>query len=280
MLKAAFYRDCILKTSWIPMQNLRQEISIGDVMQIRHGSLCTLLNLSEAHLIEPLVISPAIPFGDCAWNFSYGAHQSHTEMQAFDDANGERYSQTRQVLDFLHPGNFLFHATAGHAHLLLNWDQRKSDVILKLTQTHYQFREVYVVTAVATMREWGLVVAGQDEARLEMSAASNSHDQFSLLSHQSARVDVSRGIAHIDIGSGQAAHFFKAKKLILSDATIDRYQTRLAENTTHLKEKQVAQWLNAEMINVGRAADLNLSTCMDYFSWRDMSLNDIAELSE
>jgi len=280
MLKADFYRACFLNSGWIPVQDFAQTIAIGDVAQIRNGRLQTLVNLQQAHLIETLELSRPLALGDLFWRLEQGVCQSLSETQTLQDDAAELYFQTRQVLEFSRRGDFLFHARHGSARYLLNWNLIRDDATLKLTQLHYQFRQAYVVTAVATMHEWGLAIAGQDEARLEMSSASNSCDRYGLLSHPSARAEVSRGIASFDVGKDRPAHFFRAKKLILSEATHDRYLSQLVENHAHLRDDEIAHWLNADLINLGRSSDLSLNTCGAYFSWCDMSLNDLALLEQ
>ncbi|WP_288393466.1 hypothetical protein [uncultured Herbaspirillum sp.] len=278
MHHADFYRACFLNAGWIPSQDLARPVAVGDVAQICNGRLQTLLNLQSGHLVETLAISRKLEFGDLAWRLEQGVYQSLSEAQTMQGEQGELYAQTRQVLEFARTGDFLFHARKGHAHCLLNWAEIKDDVTLKLTQLRYQFRNAYVVTAVATMHEWGLAVAGQDQGRLEMSATGTGGDRYTLLSDESARADASRGMAVFETGKDSPAYFFRAKKLILSDATVDLCLARLAHNQAHLHDSEIARWLNADLRNFAQNGDVSLNTCMHYFSWCDMSLDDLALL--
>lgn len=280
MSKQDFYTDSYLKTGWLPMQPLTHRVAIGDIGQIRQGRFKPLLNIVDAHLVEPLSVSRIIPLATNDWKLSQGAQQSFSEIRSMESEDGEQYSQTRQVLEFAHPGSFMFHADEVGAQLLLNWNLIRDDLTLKLTQLHYGFREAYVVTAVATMSDWGLVVAGQSGARLEMSAAFDSTDRFLLLSHRSASVDQCHGIASYDVGHDQVAHFFKAKKLVISDEMHDRYLHQVVENPTHLRPSDVANWLDADLLDLVRNNELNLNTCMKYFSWVDISLDDVTRLAD
>jgi hypothetical protein len=258
--KQDFYTDSYLNTGWLPMQPLTYRVAIGDICQIRQGRLSRIIPLSD-------------------WRLSLGVQQSFSEARFAEGEGGERYCHTRQVLEFAHADNFMFHANEVSAQLLLNWNQIRDDLTLKLTQLHYGFREAYVVTCVATMNEWGLVVAGQSGARLEMSAAIDSTDRFLLLSHRSAKADQCHGIANYDLGRGQAAHFFKAKKLIISDEMHDRYLCQVVENSAHLRQSDVASWLDANLLDLAKNNELNLNSCMKYFSWVDISLDDVTLLA-
>lgn len=279
MSRQDFYTDCYLSTGWLPMQPLTHCVAIGDVCRIGQGRFQPLLNIVDAHLVEPLSVSRIVPLAADAWRLSRGAQQSFCEAKSAEDEDGERCCQTRQVLEFAHPGSFMFHAGEVSAQLLLNWNLIRDDLTLKLTQLHYGFREAYVVTAVATMTDWGLVVAAQAGARLEMSSALDSADCFALLSHESARVEQCQGIASHDFGRGRAAHFFKAKKLVLSDEMHDRYLNQVVENSAHLRPQDVAGWLDANLLDLAKNNELNLNSCIRYFGWADLSLDDVMRLA-
>jgi hypothetical protein len=273
-----FYRHCYLATGWLPAQPLTQHFAIGEVCQIRNGRMQHLLNIGDAHLVENLLLSHDMPLNQADWQFSQGAHQALSETVIEVGSDGTR-QWTRQVINFSRTGDFLFHAVSIHARLLLNWNQIRDDLTLKLTQLHYSFRHVYVVTAVATAGEWGLAVAGESDARLEMSSDVLDSNRFVLLSHPSARSDRCAGIASFEAARGKPAQFFKAKRLVMSDAMTDRYLQRIVENKDELGGEEVANWLETDLFDQIRTNELNLTTSMGFFSWVDMSLDDVALLT-
>jgi hypothetical protein len=279
-----FYRQCYLKTGWLPAQPLTHKLAVGDVCQIRNGRFLPLLNIGDAHLVENLLLSYDIPLDTSldrpGWNLSQGTHQSFSEILTEQNPNGEPYQLTRQAVEFLHRGNFIFHAKSPQACLLLNWSQIRDDLTLKLTQLHYSFRHAYVVTGVATAENWGLAVAGQAGARLEMSAEISDSNCYALLSHDTARVERSTGIACFEAARGTAAHFFQAKKLVMSDAMFDRYLTRVVENKDELGNAELAHWLRADLFDQIKSNELNLTTSISFFNWVDMSLDDVELLTD
>ena len=279
MSKIDFYRDCYLNTGWLPMQPLTRGIAIGDICQILQGRFQPLLNVVDAHLVAQVSVSREIPLCADDWRLEQGVQQSSSELLSAAGENGEHYLQTRQVLEFSQAGSFMFHANEARAHLLLNWDHIRDDLTLKLTQTHYGFREAYAVTGVVTLNEWGMAVAGQSCARLVMSAALDSTDRFALLSHSSARAEQCHGMASYDKAHGLPAYFFKARKLVLSDEMRDRYLMQLVENQTHLRPTEIANWLNANLLDLVKSNELNLNTSMKFFDWVDLSLDDVARLA-
>lgn len=280
MLRANFYHDCYLKTGWIPMQPLSRKIAVGDVCQIQHGNVLPLLNLEQANVVESISISNALHLNPIEWAIQRGVMQTHCAIRTDANKAGEPYQWTEQVLEFDAPGSFLFHGQEPRAHLLLNWHHIKDDVTLKLTQLHYSFRDVYVITGVASMPDWGLAIAGQAGAQLEMSATVGNTDYYALLSHQSAQTVKCRGINCYEQSKGMPAHFFKAKKLVISDESYDHYLRKVIADEEELGLRATANWLASNLLNLVKSNELNLNTCIKFFSWVDCSLDDVARLVE
>lgn len=280
MSKKVFYNHCYQQTSWLPMHPLTHRLALGDLCQLRQGRFQPLLNIGDAHLVENLLVSREILLDDSGWALSRGVQQLLCETQTEQGSSNEHYQCTRQVLEFSNTGDFIFHARKPKASLLLNWAQIRDDLTLKLTQLHYGFRQVYVITGVATAQDWGLAVAGQAEARLEMSAALCENNSFRLLSHSSARAERCTGLACYEKSSDQPVYFFKAKKLVMSDTMTDRYLNLVVENKAELGGGDIANWLQADLLDLVKVNELNLTTSISFFNWVDMSLDDVALLSD
>lgn len=278
MFKKNFYRDCYLQTGWLPMQPLTQAVAVGDVCQVLQGRFQPLLNLEHAHLVEPLHTSAPVPLAPPDFSLARNVILAASEARWSDDGDGEQRQWTRQALEFAQAGDFLFYCKEARARLLRNWHQLRDDATIKLTQTHFGFREVYVVTGIARTDEWALAVAGQPGARLEMSAAGDNGNWHALLGHASARTERSQGMASYEVGRGQPAYFFKAKKLILSDKMHDRYLNHLFDNEARHSHLEIASWNKASLLNLSRANELTLNTCIEFFSWADLSLDDVERL--
>ncbi len=260
------------------MEPLTRNIAVGDLCQINHGLFYPLTNLSQINLVEPILVSPALALNSVDFRLSCGVQQILCTLETFSEDDGEYRYRTRQSLGFAQAGSFVFHGSQPHAHLLLNWSQLRDDATLKLTQLHYSFRELYLVTGVATVSEWALSIASKPDAQLEMSAALNDNDFFSLISHSSAASELCKDIAFYEKSSVKPAHFFKAKKLVLSDTMNDFYINRIIENQKKPHSSLIANWLGADLINLVKANELNLNTSINFFNWVDISLDDVERL--
>jgi hypothetical protein len=280
MFKKVFYSHCFQQKGWLPMHPFARRLGLGDLCQIRQGRFQPLLNIDEAHLVENVLVSREMPLEQSGWELSIGVQQLVCESHTEHGRDSEQQDRTKQLLEFSQAGDFIFHAKAPKAKVMLNWAQIRDDLTLKLTQLHYGFRHVYVITGVATADDWGLAVAGQRDARLELSAPLCQSNRFGLFSHSSARADRCMGIASYDKAGSQPAYFFKAKKLITSDAMGDRYLSQLVDNSAELAPDEVANWLQADWLDMVKVNELNLATAIGFFNWVNMSLDDAALMSD
>jgi hypothetical protein len=279
MLRKQFYRDYYLQTGFLPMQPLTHALALGDVCQIHQGRILPLLNIAQARLVEPLVHSRALVLAPADISLRRDAMQRNSTAAWHDDGSGKQQLRTHQTLEFSQAGGFIFAGGQGSARLLCNWNEIRDDLTVKLTQLHYGFREVYVVTALVTVDQWALAVAAQPGASLKMSAKSESSDGYALLADPSARHESSEGMAVHEAGQGRPAHFFKARKLVLSDLMHDRYLNHLLESEPGSRPFGLPNWNRTSLQNLIRANELTLNTCIDFYTWVDLSLDDIERLA-
>lgn len=275
MLKADFYQTFHARTGWLPMPALIHPVAIGDVCQMRAGHAQALFNLAGLNLLEPILSSGELALDPLAWSMRAGVRQTFCERRETAD-DGAAGVLTRQVLTFEQAGSFVFHGLAPTARYLLNWNRLSADATLKLTQLHYAFRHIYVVTAVATTRDWALAIAGQADAHLEMAAELDSSDVSGLLGDGTARIERSKGLACTEQGRGRPAHFFKAKKLVISDALYDLLLAQILAQVGPHGRHTMLRLLDTDPLNLLKANELNLTTAIDFFSWSDFSLEDFA----
>ena len=113
-----------------------------------------------------------------------------------------------------------------------------------------------------------------------MSVKLASHDCYHLLSHESALAERSQGLACYEASRGRTAYFLKAKKMVMSDAMTDRYLSKVIENKDELSSGEVANWLQTDLLNQVKTNELNLNTSISFFTWVDLSLDDVELLTD
>lgn len=279
MSESLFLRDCYLQTGWLATPDLLRQVAVGDVFQIQAGQLLNLASLPALHLTHAAQLSPAIPLSSQDFCLQNGVSSKTWQIEAATPEPLDSYS-SRLELEFAWPGSYLFRCQTIQAEYLMNWQQLRDDLILKLSQLHYQFRQVYVVTAVARAEHWDLSIAGQAEASLIYASSNQTAHYFDLLGAQQRQLQASRGLARQQSSANLPAHFIQAKALTLSDSAKDKMLRQIIEGQAGTNAMQRANWLRADWMNLFKNPDPSLNSCIDLFSWRDFNLDDVEKLNK
>lgn len=266
----SFANHCVTQSGgWLPMMPLGQSLALGDFGQQQGLAFEVLGNIRDLSLVQPVNAVDPVSLGD-QWCWSDGVAVNYRGLASEADNIDSQWQ--KQVLGFNGPGSFAFHGRQPQAQWLLNWAEFAPDITLKLTQSVFNFREVMVITAVATVEQWGLVVADSTEA--ELVVLNQDSSDWSGLSHHSAQLSQSRGLSESVLGCEQPAYFFKAKKLILSQTKQDQLLQQLLLQPNSPTGPQLSHWLSAGLMNRLQPHELNLNTCLETFDWADVTLAD------
>lgn len=274
-----FYQQCYLKNDgWVPMTPLSRKLNLGDFCQIHHLGLLPLGNITKLRLVQTIKSTDPIALSPESFQIEYGAEKVLGNTDTLPDDQEPPTDWNIHVLNFGQEGDFVFHGTKPQADFIANWSEFKSDITLKLTQTDYSFRDVYVITAVASVSRWGLAIAGAQDAQLELAAQTEGADYFASLSHPSAIAKQCQHMAVFEKSEGQPAYFFKAKKLILSDKKKEQIISQMMAQNESEASEELANWLTVDLLNRVKQNELNSNTCLDYFDWADLSLDDVEKI--
>ncbi len=248
-----FCRHCYLNTSgWLPMTPVFSKLALGDFGQIHQGRFKPLGNIQQF----PLQLTHSDEIALDAWQW-----QMESDVEKITSNHEAQYQN--QSITFKQKSDFIFHCTEPKARWLYHWADLKPQLILNFTQLDYSFRELCIISAITTVNDWGLVIAATDNACFEWAAQTDEQRSTLHLNHTSATLLQSQHIACFEKSAGRDAYFFKAKKLVLSDKTIQDLQR--AQPT----------WSNSELINLIPPHQLTVDTCLDYFDWADVTLDDV-----
>lgn len=274
MNKKQFYRQCYLQTGgWIPVTSPNQQIELGDFCQIKVEQLRCLGNILSLRLVEDVLISENLSLDSDNWRLNEGVSQIFcaTEQQ-------QNSEWTNQVLEFEHQGSFFFYGGNPTCQLILNFSHFKDDITVKLTQSEFNFRDIYVITGVTTVDDWALAIAGKAKAQLKTTTQIRASDYFDLLIHQSSMAEQSNDIAIYQKHNEMPTSFFKAKKLVLKDHKKEYFLKEILCREQTMAPQTLSSWLNSDLLDRVEANELNLGTCLDFFTWVDVSLDDVEKL--
>ncbi|MFT5891225.1 MAG: hypothetical protein ACI9Y7_001326 [Dokdonia sp.] len=294
-----FYRSFYNRTSgFIPTKPINQNIYPGDFFQIRNGEIILLGNIYRNGIVaqEDCILQNGIALNGAHWNFSEGVSKPYSGRDKGNNIIEGEFEFCKQVLAFDSFGSFFFSGQHPESVKIVNWNEIEQQLIIKLTQTFYSFRELYVVTESAVASEWTLAVAGSDKAELEIATESESFGLVDLFSDTSAKTIQARDIEYYHKETKKKPSFFKAKKLAVQQEKLDVFISDLIRenskkvdwandffeydfyhDTVHFPSS-VSMTAQACVLDMLQANQLNPNTALSYFKWEDANLDDIEKL--
>ncbi|WP_298507597.1 hypothetical protein [uncultured Kordia sp.] len=295
-----FYRSFYNKTNgFIPTKPLNQNMYPGDFFQIKNGEIIILGNIFRKNIVNTtdVVFNSGIKLNPTNWNLSEGVTKPYSGRDTGHNPIEGDFEFSKQVLAFDGFGSFFFKSSAPESVKFANWGDFKQELIIKMTQTLYSFRELYIVTESATTENWTLAIAGSDKAELEIATESENFGLVDIFGDSSAKTIQARDIEFYHREDKKKPSFFKAKKLIVQQEKLDVFISELIS-----ERMQVPVWAENfyeyDFYNVGgpysppvttntaqactldmlQANQLNPNTALQYFSWANANLDDVEML--
>ncbi|NOU50281.1 hypothetical protein HG263_06965 [Pseudoalteromonas sp. JBTF-M23] len=284
MIYREFFFDSYINSKWIPVYPFGNQAQLGDVFQIHQGRMCTLLNATlDLELGNHIHANEPFPLRIDDWRHTQGCTKVQDSL-IVEQTVEEQLVKRQQMYRFERPGSYLFWAQDAQATFMRNWAQVAPELMVKLTQSKYTFREAYVVTAIATIPRWGLAIAQTNEA--ELTLTGERENSACLFEQQLCNITNSSGLGFFEHNNLEATrferplHFFRAKKLTLSDRKFDDFLYDLEKRGTYKPQLPIDNWLHSTMLSLAATEQLNINTCQDFFQWQDATLDDVVRLTD
>lgn len=291
-----FYVNLYNSTNgYIPTKPLNSIIYPGDFFQIQNGNLVILGNIFRDTIIniEDAVITYHNKLNTAGWNINSGIGKPYAG-RGNGTGNDGSFEYSRQVLSFAKRGSFIFHAAQPETARIVNWDEISEQLIIKMTQTHYSFRELYLVTETATAQHWSLAIAAAENAELEIASDAENYGLVDIFGHQSAKTVQARDIEFYWREPHRRPSFFKAKKLVVNSRKTEQFISDLITRNTKQQEwartfydldiegeisnNTIPNTAAISVLDMLAANELNPNTALDYFRWADATLDDINKM--
>lgn len=293
-----FFRAFYTRTSgFIPSKPLNQNIYPGDFFQIINGEMIVFGNIFRNGIVDPeeCKLGYAIKLNPASWNFNDGVSKPYSGRGSGHGPIEGEFEYSKQVLAFANKGSFLFRGNNPESIKMLNWNGLQHELIIKLTQTYYSFRELYIATECATTSDWTLVIAGSEKAELEIATDSENFGLVDIFGHHSAKTIQSKDIEYYHREPKRKPVFFRAKKLVVQQEKMDFFINELISQKQNQNEwasgfydydfyydpvytSPVPDCVQASVIDMLQANELNQNTALHYFKWADANLDDIEKL--
>jgi len=293
-----FFRKFYMRTGhFIPAKPINQCVFPGDFFQIRNGEMVILGNIFRNGIIDPEFVEfgYGIPLNPAAWHFSDGVKKPYSGRGTGEGPITGEFEYSKQILSFTETGSFFFSGNNPESVKIMNWHSLQQTLIIKLTQTCYSFREVYVVTETATMSNWSLAIGGAENAELEIATDTQNFGLVDIFGHESAKTIQSKDIEYYHREKKRKPAFFKAQKLLVQDDKVGVYMSDLVMQKCGQNNWasdffdygfQLDTEFNSEIpssaetgiLDLLQAGQLNPNTALNYFKWGEANLDDIEKL--
>ncbi|MBK8608704.1 MAG: hypothetical protein IPL84_01795 [Chitinophagaceae bacterium] len=293
-----FYRTFYMKTGgFMPTQPAGQLFFPGDFFQIRNGNIIVLGNIFRGGLVnrEDVVFKYGISQNPAGWQFSENVKKANSGRMMGEGAAGNDFEYSKLLLSFDEYGAFIFKGNQPTAVKIMNWVDLQQQLIIKLTQTVYSFRELYLVTETATTSDWTLAIGGSNSGELEIATDVQNYGLVDIFGHESAKTIQSKDIEYYHREDKPKPVFFKAKKLQVQDDQVHPFISSLISErqgrpgwATDFFEYdffmdidnsvEIPFTEHAILLDMLQANELNPNTALLYFKWGDANLEDLNKL--
>ncbi|AXG74372.1 hypothetical protein DVK85_09065 [Flavobacterium arcticum] len=292
-----FYKNFYNRTGgYIPAKPLNSTMYPGDFFQIKNEEIIVLGNIFRDNIIDPteVTINYNNRLNPNSWSFSDRLSKPYSGRTNGHDVTDGNFEFSKQVLAFAKRGSFVFNSTAPETTKIANWMEIQQQLIIKLTQTCYSFRELYVVTESASTATWSLAIAAEENAELEIASEVENFGLTDIFGHQSTKTIQSRDIEFHFREMQRKNSFFKAKKLVINDEKIDYYMSDLIKRRFEYQEwaqsfydidikddihnNYIPAKTEINPLDMLSGNELNPNTALLYFRWADASLDDVEKL--
>lgn len=284
---------------FIPSKPLNQNMYPGDFFQIRNGEIIVLGNIYRNAIValDDIAFEYGIKLNPANWSFSEGVNKRYSGKDTGNNPIEGQFDYNKQILTFDGVGCFFFSGNHPEAVKIANWSCIKDQLIIKLTQALYSFRELYVVTESTVLSDWTLAIAGSEKGELEIVTETESFGLLDIFNDASAKTIRALEIEFYHKETKKKPSFFKAKKLTVVQEKTDVFISELITDRS-----KIASWVEAfydfdfysedmfhsapvtinaqaSILDMLQANQLNPNTALQYFTWTDANLDDIEKLT-
>lgn len=292
-----FYTSLYQRTGgFIPAKPINQNLYPGDFFQIINGNIIVLGNIFRNNVIQvdDCKMEYGIRQNSSSWNFSDGIRKPYS-IRDVEYESDENYGYSKQLIDFDRYGSFLFKSNDVESIKISDWSNIKNQLIIKMTQVIYSFRELYIVTETAVASDWTLAIAGSKKGELELATSEENFGLIDIFGHESSRTIQARDIEYYHRENKRHPSFFKAKKLKVKQEKLEVFISELIyHQRTHrawvidffdydfgletFSQNNNIVNSQSSILDMLQANELNPNTALLYFDWADTNLDDIEKM--
>lgn len=280
-----FYQDLYMKSGgYIPLWPLKTTANLGDLFLIRYGHMIKIGNILDKffEIYEDIHIEDDWSSTWNLWNIDSGVKHSIRSGLTISEDDGYIIPEDRHtlILDFQHKGSYFFRTPEVRERSITNFSDFRFKLLQFLASEKFSFKEIFVMTSVAKVDDYAMMVAAQDSASAMISIPSDAdmpHNLIQLANIQPHwRIEYMNNISTFHIAQTGDQMFFKAQKLEASDHGKEIIKKHIAQNLPESMQEQVYNILRFSPTEVLPTNELFPAKVHELFHFREMNLNDVS----
>ncbi|HPF10816.1 MAG TPA: hypothetical protein PKW08_05240 [Flavobacteriaceae bacterium] len=296
-----YFSDFYLRSGgYLPSRPFFHSLYPGDFFQVKNGEMVALGNIYRKGIIGPerTKFDYGVRLNPSNWNLSSGVTKPYSGREVATNFDmGEEFQFSKQVLAFKQAGSYLFKGSEPESVRIANWQDLQDELIIKLTQTFFSFRELYVVTECVTTNHWTLAIASDADAELEIATKNENFGLVDIFGMPEVKTIQSKNMEFYHREEKRVPSFFRAKKLITRDEKLQLFISELIqerlnyetwandffdydffEETNSNPQPRHQTQLHTSVLDMLQSNQLNSNTALQYFQWGDFNMDDIQKL--
>lgn len=277
-----FYKDFYrMSNGYIPLWPFKTEADIGDLFVIRFGQMIKVGNICDKYfgVYEEIDMEDDWQSIMGSWRIQSGISHSF-KLKKATNSSGDPYEDAGFRIQFETMGAYFFDAPKVSQRSIKNFYEFKFKLLQELAAEKFSFKEVFVVTSMAKVETYSLLISSGNEAYAGISAKEEKDIPRNLkdLTRDEFKGEITdlKSIHVADISAKGGQLFFQAQKMEVSDQGKEIVRKYLLDNLPESMRKHTANILQYSPTQVLPAINIFPSSIHDLFNFRDMNLDDIS----
>lgn len=280
-----FYQDLYLNSGgYIPLWPLKRTADLGDLFLIRYGYMIKIGNILEKYfdIYEDVHIEEDIEIDWNLWNIDSGVSYAVKSGIMLGERDGFVIPEDRHalMLDFEDKGSYFFRTAKIKEKCISNFHDFSFKLLQFLASEKFSFKEIFVLTSVAKVDDYAMMVASAANASAMISIDSQAKVPHNLSAFAklppSFQIEYMNQISTFHISEKGNQMFFKAQKLEASSHGKELIKKYINEQLPESMKAQAANILRFAPTEVLPANELFPSKVHELFRFRGMNLNDVS----
>lgn len=276
---STLYQDVFLQTQgYLPAWPALPEVTLGDLLVSRPvGGLVKLGNVLDPFFGININAEINTSTKNEWWNLQRGVEQSYATTHAAENGSGTNGASLN--LKFAQLGDYIFSAQVAQQASIGNFWNLQFKLLQVLAAEKFSFKEVYVVTSVATAKACSLLLAKQQQASAVVGIPDGEtgvYDFSNLLDKDcTATIQAQERVDLRYFNYAEELSFFRAMKLEASPSGKEKVRAYAKNNLPLSMQDYMEEIIHFAPTQILPSINIYPAEVHELFHFRSLNLLDV-----